>query len=212
MLGLGLLSIVAGIIVLIEPGSSLKVIAVITGIFVLIDGIVALVAALSRGTENRGLAALIGVLNLVVGVLLIRHPIGGVVAVALLVGIWLIVAGAVRFVLAFDAERHRRQARRHDSRSGSAATSPRIRPAQAESLASVDSPGWIADDVALMIIRSHSSRAVPGALVGFRVGQPERLPRAAGRSATESPPRGATLTLICTRPAGAGARRLRVPR
>ena len=107
MLGLGLLSIVAGIIVLIEPGSSLKAIAVITGVFVLIDGIVALVAALSRGAENRGLVALIGVLNLIVGVLLIRHPIGGVVAVALLVGIWLIVAGAVRFVLAFDAERHR---------------------------------------------------------------------------------------------------------
>ena len=107
MLGLGLLSIVAGVIVLMEPGSSLKAIAVITGIFVLIDGIVALVAALSRGAENRGLVALIGVLNLVVGVLLIRHPIGGVVAVALLVGIWLIVAGAVRFVLAFDAEGHR---------------------------------------------------------------------------------------------------------
>ena len=107
MLGLGLLSVVAGIIVLVEPGNSLKAIAVITGIFVLIDGVVALVAALSRGAENRGLAALIGVLNLIVGVLLIRHPIGGVVAVALLVGIWLIVAGAVRFVLAFDAAQHR---------------------------------------------------------------------------------------------------------
>jgi len=107
MLGLGLLSILAGIIVLIEPGSSLKAIAVITGIFVLIDGIVALVAAVSRGTENRGLAALVGVLNLIVGVLLIRHPVGGVVAVALLVGIWLIVAGAVRFVLAFHAETRR---------------------------------------------------------------------------------------------------------
>jgi len=107
MLGLGLLSTVAGIIVLIEPGNSLKAIAVISGIFVLIDGIVALVAALSRSTENRGLAALIGVLNLIVGVLLIRHPIGGVVAVALLVGLWLIVAGAVRFLLAFEADRHR---------------------------------------------------------------------------------------------------------
>ena len=107
MLGLGLLSTVAGVIVLIEPGNSLKAIAVISGIFVLIDGIVALVAALGRSAENRGLAALIGVLNLIVGLLLIRHPIGGVVAVALLVGIWLIVAGAVRFVLAFDAAQHR---------------------------------------------------------------------------------------------------------
>ncbi|HET7379900.1 MAG TPA: DUF308 domain-containing protein [Gaiellales bacterium] len=106
-LGLGVLSVIAGIVVLARPGGSLATIAVITGIFVVIDGIVALVAALSRSTESRGLAALIGVLNLVVGVLLIRHPIGGVVAIALFVGIWLIAMGAVRFVLAFDANRHR---------------------------------------------------------------------------------------------------------
>ena len=106
-LSLGLLSIIAGIVVLAKPGDSLATIAVITGIFVLIDGLVALVAAISRSTENRGLAALIGVLNLVVGVLLIRHPIGGVAAIALFVGIWLIAMGAVRFVLAFDAEQHR---------------------------------------------------------------------------------------------------------
>ena len=106
-LGLGVLSVIAGIVVLARPGDSLATIAVITGIFVVIDGIVALVAALSRSTESRGLAALIGVVNLVVGVLLIRHPVGGVVAIALFVGIWLIAMGAVRFVLAFDADRHR---------------------------------------------------------------------------------------------------------
>ncbi len=106
-LGLGVLSAIAGIVVLARPGDSLATIAVITGIFVLIDGIAALVAALSRGTESRGLAALIGVLNLVIGILLIRHPIGGVVAIALFVGIWLIAMGAVRFMLAFDADRHR---------------------------------------------------------------------------------------------------------
>ena len=106
-LGLGVLSVIAGIVVLVRPGHSLATIAVITGIFVLVDGLVALVAALSRSTESRGLAALVGVLNFVIGILLIRHPIGGVVAVALSVGIWLIAIGAVRFVLAFDADRHR---------------------------------------------------------------------------------------------------------
>lgn len=106
-LGLGVLSVIAGVVVLARPGDSLATIAVITGIFVVIDGLVALVAALSRGTESRGLAALIGVLNLVIGILLIRHPVGGVVAIALFVGIWLIAMGAVRFVLAFDADRHR---------------------------------------------------------------------------------------------------------
>jgi uncharacterized membrane protein HdeD (DUF308 family) len=104
---IGLLSIVAGIIVLSKPADSLVTIAVVTGIFVVIDGIAALVASLSKSTESRGLAALVGVVSLIVGVLLIRHPISGVVAVALFVGIWLIAMGAMRFVLAFDTEGHR---------------------------------------------------------------------------------------------------------
>lgn len=103
----GLLSVIAGIIVLIKPEDSLATIAVVIGIFVLVDSIVALLSALSRSTESRGLAALVGVLGLVVGVLLIRHPIHGVVAIALFVGIWLIAMGAIRLVLAFDIAGHR---------------------------------------------------------------------------------------------------------
>lgn len=106
-LGVGLLSIAAGIVVLTKPGNSLNAIAVIAGVFIAIDGVVVLISALRRGTENRGLAALIGIVSFVVGVLLIRHPVAGVTAVALLVGIWLIAIGAVRLVLAFDREEHR---------------------------------------------------------------------------------------------------------
>ena len=42
-----------------------------------------------------------GVLTAIIGVLLIRHPIGGISAVALLIGIWLIAVGVIRFVTAF---------------------------------------------------------------------------------------------------------------
>jgi uncharacterized membrane protein HdeD (DUF308 family) len=49
----------------------------------------------------------LGVISVIAGVLLIRHPLGGVRAVALLVGIWLIAAGVVRLVAAFDAPDHR---------------------------------------------------------------------------------------------------------
>jgi uncharacterized membrane protein HdeD (DUF308 family) len=49
-----------------------------------------------------GMVALLGVLTAIVGVLLIRHPIAGVPAVALLIGIWLITIGVVRFVAAFQ--------------------------------------------------------------------------------------------------------------
>jgi len=101
----GLISIAAGVIVLAKPGGSLATLAVIAGIFVLIDGLFDLGVSLGRGTQNRGLAAIMGVLSVVVGVLLIRHPIGGVLAVALLVGIWLIAVGVVRLVGAFERER-----------------------------------------------------------------------------------------------------------
>jgi uncharacterized membrane protein HdeD (DUF308 family) len=53
--------------------------------------------------ENTATAALLGILNVVVGVLLIRHPISGVQAVALLIGIWLIAVGVFRAVVAFGA-------------------------------------------------------------------------------------------------------------
>jgi uncharacterized membrane protein HdeD (DUF308 family) len=103
----GVLSIVAGVIILAKPSSSLATLAVIAGIFLLLDGILELIAAFMRSTTNRGLVALLGVLTAVIGVLLIRHPVGGVTAVALLIGIWLIAMGVIRFVTAFDEPRHR---------------------------------------------------------------------------------------------------------
>ena len=104
---IGVLSVVAGIIVILKPSNSLATLAVIFGIFILLDGIVELVAALSGETENRGLLAVVGALSVIAGVLLIRHPLGGVKAVALLLGIWLIGGGVVCFVSAFFAQNDR---------------------------------------------------------------------------------------------------------
>lgn len=106
-LAIGVLSIIAGVIVLIKPSNSLATIAVVVGIFVLIEGIFALISSLSHDTENRGLTAILGVLSLVVGIFLIRHPVHGVTVVAMFVGIWLIVMGSLRLVLAFETVGHR---------------------------------------------------------------------------------------------------------
>ncbi len=102
LLLVGLISIVAGVIILFKPGDSLATLAVIAGIFLLVDGILELADSFMRSTENRGLVALLGVLTAIVGVLLIRHPVGGVAAVALLIGLWLIAIGVIRFVTAFE--------------------------------------------------------------------------------------------------------------
>lgn len=100
---LGLLSLVAGVIVLIKPSNSLKAITVVIGIFVLLDGIVQVYMGLRHRVENSTIVALIGVLDLIIGIILIRHPIAGVTAVALLIGIWLAAAGLLRLIVAFES-------------------------------------------------------------------------------------------------------------
>jgi uncharacterized membrane protein HdeD (DUF308 family) len=97
---LGVLSIVAGAIVLARPDHSLRALAVIIGVFILIDGIVEIYWAIADGVESHATAALLGILNVVVGILLVRHPIAGVQAVALFIGIWLTAVGVFRAVVA----------------------------------------------------------------------------------------------------------------
>lgn len=103
----GILSVVAGVIIMFKPSDSLATLAVIAGIFILLSGILELASSFTRAAANRGMVALLGVLTAIVGVLLIRHPIGGVTAVALLIGIWLIAAGVIRFAAAFEEYEHR---------------------------------------------------------------------------------------------------------
>jgi len=104
---LGVLALVAGVIVLLKPSDSLDALAVITGIFILIDGIVELAASLSRRTESRGVLAVIGAVSVIAGVLLIRHPVVGVTAVALVLAIWMIAIGVIGFVAAAGNPHHR---------------------------------------------------------------------------------------------------------
>ncbi len=106
MLIVGLASLAAGIILVARPSNSLATLAVVVGIFFLIDGIVELVRSLGGGLENRGLAAILGVLGVVVGIILIRHPTKVVAGIGLLIGLWLVAAGVIRLVVAFVAGPH----------------------------------------------------------------------------------------------------------
>ena len=101
LLLVGVLSIAAGVIVLAQPAIALATLAVVTGIFMLVDGIGETLLGLVSGGERRIPSMLLGVASAVIGVILIRHPIHGVVAVALLLGLWLIIAGIIRLASAF---------------------------------------------------------------------------------------------------------------
>ncbi len=99
---LGLLGVIAGIVVLAVPSISLATLAVLTGIFFLIDGIVEVTSALVDAEENRALIAIFGVITAIAGVILIRHPTHALTAIALLVGLWLLVAGLLRLIRTFS--------------------------------------------------------------------------------------------------------------
>ena len=96
----GLASLVAGIIFVAKPSHSLNALAVVAGIFLLVDGIAELVASFGDDAGDRALAAIIGVIGIVIGVILIRHPSHAVTAIGLLIGIWLVAAGVIRLVRA----------------------------------------------------------------------------------------------------------------
>ena len=100
LLVVGIASAVAGVILVTKPSNSLATLAVIFGIFLLVDGIVELVASFGHPAEGRVIAVIIGLLGLVVGIILIRHPTHAVNAIGLLIGIWLIAAGALRLLRA----------------------------------------------------------------------------------------------------------------
>jgi len=103
---LGVLCIVAGVIVLAEP-HSLATLAVISGIFLVVDGIFEIVSAVVDGPDGRALRVVFGVVCGVIGIILIRHPTQSVTAIALLVGLWFVIAGVLRIVTAV-VERPRR--------------------------------------------------------------------------------------------------------
>src|SRR5271166_6831218 len=89
-----------GVFFVASPHETLGTFTVIVGILLLVDGVVAIVASIFRRGEGRGMLALIGVLSAIAGLVLIKKPFDTLIVFVLIFGVWLIVAGVVRFVAA----------------------------------------------------------------------------------------------------------------
>ncbi len=90
-----------GIFFVASPHETLSTFTVICGIFLLVDGVLAVIASIFGRNEGRGLLALIGVLGAIAGLVLIKKPFDTLIVFVLVFGVWFIVAGVVRFVAAF---------------------------------------------------------------------------------------------------------------
>ncbi len=105
LLLVALCTLAVGILLLVAPHRTLSTLAVIVGIYLLAVGALWIGASIFV-KELRGAALWRGVLALIAGAIVIRHPSDSITVLALAVGIFLLAAGAFELVAAVEyAER-----------------------------------------------------------------------------------------------------------
>lgn len=98
VLTFGVINVVVGALALTWPGRTLVVVAVLFGIQLVAAGIYRFVAALATDEAAGGarvLLAVLGVLSMIVGLYAVRHVLVTITALALTLGIFWIVNGAM---------------------------------------------------------------------------------------------------------------------
>lgn len=103
----GLLTLIAGLVVLVWPGETLLVVAVLFGIQLIVSGIFRFVMAFATDDLTGGtrvLFALLGVLSIIVGIWAVRHVLLTLLALTVILGIFWIVSGVIEI---FSALSHR---------------------------------------------------------------------------------------------------------
>jgi uncharacterized membrane protein HdeD (DUF308 family) len=98
----GLVSIVAGILAIVYPDITLLALGIIVGVGLLFSGGLEIAEAIAGEPESRVLAAIVGVLSVVAGLICLRRPGESLLAIVVVLGIYLVVAGIVRFIRSFS--------------------------------------------------------------------------------------------------------------
>jgi uncharacterized membrane protein HdeD (DUF308 family) len=99
----GLVSIVAGILAIVYPDITLLALGIIVGVGLLFAGALDIAEAIAGDPESRALAAIVGILSVVAGLICLRRPGESLLAIVVVLGIYLVVAGIVRFIRAFSS-------------------------------------------------------------------------------------------------------------
>jgi uncharacterized membrane protein HdeD (DUF308 family) len=118
----GALAVIAGVIVLRHPSESLLVVAMAVGIYLILAGVLRLVAAI-EAREGRGWLVFAALIDLALGILVVSWPQFGITTFAIVLGIVLIVRGLALVAIAFAL-----RAFGHDLTSATA-TGPPVAPA-----------------------------------------------------------------------------------
>jgi uncharacterized membrane protein HdeD (DUF308 family) len=99
----GIVSLVIGILLLVWPSRTLEVVAILVGISLLLGGAIEIGLAFAEPSGARTGALLRGAFAGIAGLIVIRHPGESLLVIALAVGIYLVLAGVMKLVSAFEA-------------------------------------------------------------------------------------------------------------
>ena len=102
---LGILLVIGGIEVVAWPGVTFLVIAVIWGLPLLVGGIARVVSAAVLRGYGWGWLVVLGIIETIIGIVMLAWPDVTAYVILLLIGIYSIVAGILQIVLAFELRR-----------------------------------------------------------------------------------------------------------
>ena len=113
----GILSTLAGVLLLAHPTGALTVLPIILGFYIIIDSVFSIQAAVELrrfGLGSWGLNLLLGIVGAVLGVLMILDPFDGAAALMIYMGVSLLLAGVesiytvICLSRAFNSDAHQR--------------------------------------------------------------------------------------------------------
>jgi len=101
-IALGVLMIIAGMVAIFAPLEAGLVVVIVVGWMAIFNGGAQLVYAFSHAARHRWLEGLLGIIYIIAGIYILMHPVGGLLAITLLISCFLIVYGVFALVLAFQ--------------------------------------------------------------------------------------------------------------
>jgi len=103
----GLLSIAAGVAIIVWPGPGIVAVAVFLGAWLIVTGTVAIAGAFAarRVLPDWWLLLLLGLVQIPLGVLALADPGATLAALITVAGIWAVAVGVMRVILAFQVKR-----------------------------------------------------------------------------------------------------------
>ena len=96
----GLASVVVGILCLKDVFQTIAALTLIIGIMWVVQGIAEFFAGVAGASRHRELTILMGILGFVAGVVVLTFPIGSVLALEWVLGVWLTVYGVMQIAAA----------------------------------------------------------------------------------------------------------------